>query len=87
MILATTAPFINITIKHYDQIGKMMVFFTEYAKGNLNGLIQRLPNIGSIPNKNTHTIPLISRMIKIQPKSQEITNYSVYLDSASKTLG
>lgn len=74
------------TIKHYNRNWQDDgLFFTEYAKGNLNGLIQDFQYSFNTRQRYTH-YTLNFPNDKIQPKISGNYELVVYLDSASKPL-
>ena len=74
------------TIKHYNRNWQDDgLFFTEYAKGNMNGLIQDFQYSFNTKQRYTHyTLQFPNE--KIQPKISGNYELIVYLDSASKPL-
>ena len=73
MILATAVPFINIRlnimIRNWQDDGLFLLNMPKKSQW-FDSRLQYSFNT----KQNTHIIPLISRMIKIQPKSQGIMN-------------
>lgn len=84
--LSNSSTVYKYTIKHYDRNWQDDgLFFTEYAKGNLNGLIQDYQYSFNTKQKYTH-YTLNFPNDKIQPKISGNYELIVYLDSASKPL-
>lgn len=84
--LSNSSTVYKYTIKHYDRNWQDDgLFFTEFAKGNLNGLIQDYQYSFNTKQKYTH-YTLNFPNDKIQPKISGNYELIVYLDSASKPL-
>ena len=84
--LSNSSTVYKYTIKHYDRNWQDDgLFFTEFAKGNLNGLIQDYQYSFNTKQKYTH-YTLNFPNDKIQPKISGNYELIIYLDSASKPL-
>lgn len=84
--LSNQSTIYRYTIKHYDRDWKEDgLFFTEYAKGNLNGLIDNFQYSFNTHQKYTH-YELVFPNEKIRPIISGNFELIVYKDSADKPL-